>query len=366
MARRATGLKGLNTNSNASEWREHWPVVVASQFGIALLSIYVYSIGVMIEPIEAELGWTRAEISSGPTIVAVIGCLAAPFMGAAIDRFGARRIAIPGVILICTTMALLSLATSSIWSWWLLWFLVAMAHPFVKPTVWIAAVSSVFSGARGFALAVALCGTSISSTITPILTTYLIDAFGWRVAYALTGAIWLVVALPLVYFGFFSAKDKGRVRQAVAVVQREDTHSSFPYEDIRTAKFIKMSAAAALVGMCSVAVTVNLVPILSADGIERSTGAWIAGLAGAAGFLGKLGGGFLIDHLPAGRVVGAMTMLPAISTLLLTAFAGSIVHAIVAVALLAFSLGVEFDGVAYLVTRHFRLNCFGAIYTNLH
>lgn len=357
-------MHGKLEASAATEWREHWPVVLSSLFGIALLTVYVYSTGIMIKPLEDEFGWTRAQISSGPTIVAVIGCLAAPFMGAAIDRFGARRIAIPGVVCLCATLALLSQATASIWSWWALWFLVALAHPFIKPTVWVAAVSSVFTVGRGFALAVALCGASVGSMVTPILTNYLIDGFGWRLAYVLTAAFWLIVVLPLVLFGFYGANDKRRVQQ----VKQQSDRPAPPLtglaarESLLSAKFAKVAAGAAVISMCSVAMTVNLVPIFSEDGISRETGAWIAGVSGVSGVAGKLVGGMLIDRLNAGRVVGIMTATPALSALLLIFFPGDIPLAIAAVALLGFALGVEFDGVAYLTGRHFGLRNFGLIY----
>src|SRR5262245_33684777 len=138
-------MSGRLDASAAAEWREHWPVVLASLFGVGLLTVYIYSTGVMIAPLEQEFGWKRAQISMGPSIVAVIGAVAAPFMGMAIDRFGARRIAIAGVIGLCSTLALLSQAGPGIWSWWALWGLVALVHPFVKPTVWTAAISSLFS-----------------------------------------------------------------------------------------------------------------------------------------------------------------------------------------------------------------------------
>jgi predicted MFS family arabinose efflux permease len=352
--------------SAAAEWRENWPVVLSSVFGIGLLTVYVYTTGIMIKPLEEEFGWTRAQISSGPTIVAVIGCIAAPFMGAAIDRFGARRIAIPGVICLCATIALLSQSGPSIWSWWALWFLVALAHPFIKPTVWVAAVSSVFSAGRGFALAVALCGTSVGSMVTPILTNYLIDGFGWRLAYVFTGAIWLAVVLPLVLFGFYGANDKRRVlarkQQAAKAAAPAALTGLAAREALLSAKFAMIATAAAVISMCSVAMTVNLVPIFSEDGIDRATAAWIAGVTGISGRAGKLVGGWLIDRFHAGRIVGTMTAMPALSALLMILFPGDIGIAVGAVALLGFALGVEFDGVAYLTSRHFGMRNFGLIY----
>jgi predicted MFS family arabinose efflux permease len=114
--------------------------------------------------------------------------------------------------------------------------------------------------------------------------------------------------------------------------------------------------------MCSVAVTVNLVPIFSEAGIDRTTGAAIAGVTGISGIVGKLLGGFLLDRLNAGRVVAIATCLPALSGILLIAFPGSILAAIMAVAVLGFALGVEIDGVGYLTSRHFGMLNFGLIY----
>ncbi|MCB2077842.1 MAG: MFS transporter [Novosphingobium sp.] len=351
----------------SDEWRQHWSVVLASLFGTGLLTVYVYSTGIMIKPLEEEFGWSRAQISSGPTIVAVLGCLAAPFMGMAIDRFGARRIAIPGVIMLCSALALLSQANASIWSWWGLWFLVALAHPFIKPTVWVAAVSSVFAKGRGMALAVALCGTGIGSAVIPIMTTTLIDEFGWRLAYVGLGGIWLAVTLPFVAFGFYSATDKTRTNKSTTALAKPA--AKLPGIEarpaLRSARFVKLAIAASTIAMCSVAVTVNLVPIFSEASIDRQTGAAVAGVSGISGIFGKLLGGYLLDRLHAGRVVGVATAMPAISCALLILFPGSIPAAIAAVALLGFALGVEIDGVGYLTSRHFGLLNFGLIYGSI-
>ena len=44
----------------SDEWRQHWSVVLASLFGTGLLTVYVYSTGIMIKPLEEEFGWSRA------------------------------------------------------------------------------------------------------------------------------------------------------------------------------------------------------------------------------------------------------------------------------------------------------------------
>src|SRR3546814_2049474 len=62
-------------------------------------------------------------------------------MGVAIDRFGPRRIALTGITLYASGVAFLSLAQQPIWTWLALWTFLASASLFIKPTVWIAAVT---------------------------------------------------------------------------------------------------------------------------------------------------------------------------------------------------------------------------------
>lgn len=81
-----------------TEWRRHWPTVLAALGGVGISTMTIYSAGLFIEPFEREFGWTRAQIAFGPTLSAVSGVLLGPFAGAAIDRLGPRRIGIAGVI----------------------------------------------------------------------------------------------------------------------------------------------------------------------------------------------------------------------------------------------------------------------------
>ena len=73
--------KSVNHPSETAgaEWRRHWPLVAATTGGMSLAALLTSVFGVMLGPIEEELGWTRAQISSGPAVVSMMGLvLAAP------------------------------------------------------------------------------------------------------------------------------------------------------------------------------------------------------------------------------------------------------------------------------------------------
>jgi len=350
-----------------SEWRQHWHVLPPCLAGIILCAVHGYSMGVMIGPLEQEFGWLRAEISAGLMLISFVALFGAPMVGTAIDRFGPRRIALFGVPFFCFTLAMLSTATSNIWTWWGLWGVLALASMFVIPTVWTAAINGYFSKNRGMALAIALSGTGISAAFVPTLTNLLMESFGWRGAYIGLGVISVAVVLPLTWFLFHPVG--GRKTPAN---NRDDTAPATPLsgmspkEGLRSPNFIKIAASVAIFSMAMCALTTNAVPVLIAQGFTAAKAAGIAGLIGIGSVIGRLGGGYLLDRLDANKVAAFSVLLPTVTIALFLAFPGSMVVASIACVVLGLSVGAEVDACAYLAARHFGLRCFGTLFGTIN
>src|SRR5262245_4044209 len=56
------------------------------------------SIGLVMDPIEKELGWDRTFTSAGYAISAVVMAIMSPIAGNLVDRFGARLLLSGGLI----------------------------------------------------------------------------------------------------------------------------------------------------------------------------------------------------------------------------------------------------------------------------
>lgn len=348
------------------EWKRNWGVVLSGALGIALASLTIYSIGAFIAPLEAEFGWSRGQITLGLTLVSVLGMSLSPFIGLAVDRFGPRRLGIAGVILYCINFACFSFTTAAMWTWLGLWFLLGLSSALIKPTIWTTGVSSLFDTGRGFALSVMLCGTALGSTFTPIVATWLIDTYGWRVAYVGLSGFWAIFVIPAVLFLFSSAADSHRVK---GISPGEEKATAMPLlpglhwrEAMPTWKFVRLAGSAFIPSLTVVSFVASIIPILSFAGIERSTAAGIAGLVGLSTVVGRLTGGYLLDRINGGIVGGVSMLLPVISCVLILSFPGSVPAATAAVMVLGLSLGAELDAVAYLTTRHFGLRSFGVIF----
>ncbi|MBJ7483109.1 MFS transporter [Brevundimonas sp.] len=344
-----------------AEWRANWPVVAAATTGVAISTINIYSVGLFIAPFETDFGWSRGDISFGPALAGFATILTGPMIGLAIDRFGPRRVGLMGAVVITILTALLSQITSDIRSWWAFWVLLAAINAFVQPTVWTAGVSGFFNASRGLAFAITLCGSSLASLITPVLTYQLIEQFGWRGAFVGLAAFWGLIAIPMILFFFTSQIDRNRQAAKSGKIERVKPPSG-GLSVLWSRSFIQIALGGFLIASVVVPLVVNLVPVLTWNGIDRSHAAEIAASLGIASIAGRLVVGHLLDRFD-GRVLAAVSVcLPMGASLLLLAFPGSMPMAFAGVILLGLTLGAELDLVAYLTSRYFDLDRFGLLF----
>jgi len=345
----------------ASEWRQHWPAVLAASSGMALAASISYSTALFIAPLEKEFGWSRADIASGHVIAGIATIFCSPWTGWLVDRFGCRRVGIMAGIAMCLSLALLSLAGPSLWSWYAIWMVVAIAIVLIQPMVWTSGVTSLFHKQRGLALAVTLCGSSICSVVTPPLTFWLITHFGWRMAFIGLGAIWGAVVLPLLFLFLTSATDNARRARKAPVARLP--HAGRDVRQIMLSRsFLTLLVAGFCFGLVVVPAVVTIVPLLSANGIAPGMAATIAASVGFASIFGRLNIGLLLDRLPGRFIAAACASLPIIAYAILLAKPGSIPAATAATLVLGLALGAELDILAYLVSRYFPIRNFGTLF----
>ncbi len=122
----------------------------------------------------------------------------APVSGLLMDRFGPRRIAIPGVFLYGIGMAAFALINRSLLQYYATFVLLSIAFLGLKPLTWTGAVAKVFIETRALAFAVAISGIAIAGAIVPSITNYLVQHYGWRGALRVRARllIWTVAVLP--------------------------------------------------------------------------------------------------------------------------------------------------------------------------
>lgn len=345
-----------------SEWKAGWPVVMASMFGFAIPATYVYSVGALIAPLQAEYGWSRAQITAGLSILTLTGGLLAPVVGIYVDRWGPRRIALPGALAMFAAYNLITLTTSDIRVWWGLWFLMTFAALGVKPGVWTTAVASTFEKSRGLAMAAALCGSGIGSALVPILATLLIDRYGWRSAVPMLSGLIAVVIFPILWFGMHSGADR-RIR---ARREARDPGPALTGVEARQAflsvRFVKIAFAGFVFTVVGMGLGANIIPIFTSFGMTRAQAAQIAGVSGMSAIVGRLCTGWLLDRFNANLVGGLFMLLPVASFLILLGAPGHVPMSMAAIFIFGLTVGAEIDIIAFLTAQQFGTMRFGTIF----
>jgi MFS family permease len=348
-----------------AEWRQHWAVVLAACMGVAASSMMTYAVGLFIEPLQREFGWSRAQITSGPALASLACVVMTPFVGAALDRFGPRRIALPGLIAALVCVCLLPVVALNYGRWMGMWLLLALLTPLVLPNVWATVVSGLFRAGRGLALGLTLVGSGISTIVTPLVAFWLIEEFGWRLAFVGLAAFWGALSIPLVFAALRGPLERKTSQQNVGVFEGERRVGSWRESGVFSSRFLRLALAGLLFAAVVPPLVISIFPVLAASGLDRSVAANVASLVGVAAIFGRILVGFLLDRFEARHLGLIITMLPLASSLLLLTLGASLPLAVLAALSLGIALGAEYDIVAYMASRYFPISHFGLLFGTL-
>jgi MFS family permease len=345
----------------AEEWKAHWPLVIAGLIGFSFYSMVTYSLGTFMEPLEKAFGWSRAEISLGLTIFGLTATFAGPPMGALLDRFGSRRMAIFGLILSGAAFACLSLANGSIRQWIMLWVVFSLCSVMIKSTVWSAGTSSVFTAGRGLALSAVLSGSALGQVFAPLIANALIQNLGWQAAYFWIGLGWAGLGAILVFFFFYDAHALGqRTRSASGAAVRLPGITI--REACRDSRVIRIAIANLLMSFIGSGATVHLVPLISETGVSRGTAVEIAAWAGIGGIVGKFLSGWLLDRIQGSIVPFTSFAIGGLGYILLLDTMQTRAELLLGTLCVGYASGAGLQVSTYLISRYAGLRNFGVIF----
>lgn len=318
------------------------------------------SVGLLFEPLTAEFGWSRTEVSAGLSVYSFTVVFMLPFVGALTDRIGARRIVLPGGILTIGAVCLLAMANGSSLQWMLLWALAAVVGSSWHTIVWVHATVRKFEQDRSMALAIVIGGSTFAATIAPVLSQWLTDSFGWRTTFLAFGLGWggLTWVLALLFLEPEVPTGKER-KQGV-------DHSTAPGLSLREAaasqRLWRIGLSSLILIAISSAFYTHKAPMLVEAGLTRTGAAWLTGLSGATAVSGKLFAGWAMKRWhggTAGAILIAFSGIPMV--FLLDHFATPFL-VVTAVMAISFAGGAKVQIGAYLTSQYSGDRYFGTIY----
>lgn len=165
--------------------------------------------GVFVQPLSDEFGWSRATIAAAITIGSVGGAIASPLIGPLLDRGASRLVIAAGGALM--GVCLLAVAfTPSLWWFYLFYSVGRTTAVGITSLAVTVVVSNWFVRNRGVALGITLLGSRAAMALLPLTAQLIILAVSWRAAFGMLGVTVLCVAvLPSLRFLRHRPEDMG-------------------------------------------------------------------------------------------------------------------------------------------------------------
>lgn len=341
----------------------HWWVVFGATLGLMVANgpIVFYTFGVFLGPITTEFHWDRATFSSSLLAGHMLAAIAYPFMGRAIDRYGIRRVTLTFIPIFGLAIAAIALTPPSPIVFIALAAFCGLVSTGQAPPAYAKAVSAWFDAQRGLALGIAMAGIGIGAAVVPQLARVAINAYGWRAAYVMLGALTVGVAFPAV--ALFVREPDARTRPTVTRTPVLLTGIELA-QALRTSTFWLLAVSVFLVVTTINGIVGHLVPMLTDRGIGVLQATSTLSAVGVSTIAGRLVAGYLLDRVFAPYVAAVVFLLPLVAVALLTAGAAGTAPLLAAISL-GFGLGAEIDVIGFLVSRYFGLRAYGQIYGTL-
>lgn len=292
-------------------------VAVAAVLSVMTAPGQTAGLSVFTDPLIDQLGITRTEISLAYLAGTLGGAIAQPFVGRALDRWGARRVTFAIAITFAGVLVGLSFAGE----------LIGLAAGYVgvrmcgQGALSLAATTAVahhIARRRGLALGISTAIGSAGISLAPIGLERLIALTDIHTAWRIEALLVLVIVTPLAFL----------LPRSPRIIER-DQHTSAPSPRsvwtvttaMRTGMFWVITAALVASGTLTTALAFHQLALLGAQGLSPTEAAANFLPQTITGLLSTLLVGALIDRLnPRIFLIGAMVvlagallMLPAVS-----------------------------------------------------
>jgi MFS family permease len=328
LADRGPGGESAKAPRSGARLHYGW-IVVATTFVLLLASAGVRSApAVLIKPLEADLAWSRGEISWALAVSLLTLGVAGPLSGMAINRYGLRRTA--GAFLLFGALGVALTATmSSLLEFHLYWGLLVGFGTGGVSTVLSATVANIwFETRRG--LVTGLLGGASSAgqfvLLFPLLAAE--ESWGWRPAVLGLAGLLALIVLPVTVLLLRSRPADVALRpygagSAKALASPGDTRITSLGAATRTVDFWLLAGSFFICGFTTVGlVGFHFIPHAGEHGFSPAEATGLVTLMGSMNIVGTLGSGWLTDRYSARRLLAVYYVLRACSLLVLPAITG--------------------------------------------
>lgn len=287
--------------------------------------ILYYAFGILLAPMEQEMGWSRAESTAAFSIALLVSAVFAVPAGRCVDRGGARLMMTLGS---CAGTALLVAwaRVESLPALYLIWAAVGVTMAAVLYEPAFAALAKWFVRDREKAFTILTLAAGLASTIFNPIASLLAAALGWRQAVLVLAAFLGATTIPMHAFLLRGKPvDEGPpAREATARRGDGESPDVNARAALRTPTFWFLALAFLIQSFAHAGISLHSVPMLIEWGYEPTFAATVIGLVGAMQVVGRLVFAPLRSRLSARAVTMLILACQSVAFLILWGVPGTV------------------------------------------
>ncbi len=177
-----------------------WVIVFIAALGVFFSGPgQTYSVSMFIDSYIIEFGWSRSFVSSLYSAGTLIAGMMLPLVGRLVDRLGSRIM----ITSLATVFGLVCLFMSMVGSPLMLFAGFILVRLLGQGSMTLTSTTLVpqwFVQKRGRALSLMALGGTLSSAGIPLVNTWLIKAYDWRLGWQVWGILLWVIMVPAAWF----------------------------------------------------------------------------------------------------------------------------------------------------------------------
>ena len=243
---------------------------------------FYYSFPAFLPAWEADLGWSRAELSGAFTAALVLTGLLAPQAGRIVDRGAGRGMFLGAIVAGALLVAVLA-AVRELWQFWAIWLALGLVNAACLYEATFAIITTTVGPAARRAITLVTLVAGFAGSVAFPAAWALGEALGWRGALLVFSGVSLLVALPLAWLGL-----RLLGTHAEDAATRPKPTGREGRDALRKPAFWFIAFGFATVGLTHSMIITHIRPIMESRGVAEAVGVMVASLVGPMQVLGRV------------------------------------------------------------------------------
>ena len=174
-----------------------WIIVAVGLVSMAFWTGIRSSFSIFYVALLEDFPWSRGESAGVQSLALITYTILAPLVGGLIDRFGPRRVIVPGILILSLGLILCG-SIETLTQFYIFYGVVAGAGiTCIAIVSYSAILAHWFEKKRGLASGIAVSGMGLGTFFMVPLSQHFISLWGFRFSFVLLGILVLIVLLPL-------------------------------------------------------------------------------------------------------------------------------------------------------------------------